>query len=335
MFSLFVDMFFVLSGYVISFVYLERITDLRGFGRFMQLRLARLVPLHWATLAFFVSLGMVSSALHISANHSIIFDYDCLPANILLLHATGLCPHASFNGPSWSISAEMVMYLISPAIFWALRRRPAALLGAVILVWAGLTGLDYYQGARWNVVLWPLWATKGLALRALPAFMYGAWLFGIRQHLPRFEHAGWAMWASVLGFVCGCYFRLPILYLLLLMYAAVSFGVIADERGVASKPLRALAAGGQLTYSSYMLHPVVSMILVSIVTERLLHLQGLWKNLAVAVTFCAVWPIAYVSLCAFERPLRRWVGGLGQRHGTGTAGGTRSGRRAIAARSKL
>lgn len=309
MFSLFVDLFFIISGFVIAFVAYERMASVADFGRFMQRRVARLVPLHWATLAFFVLLGLVSSALHVQANHGDIYDMACLPANLLLLHATGLCPHPSFNGASWSISAEMVMYLLSPLIFWLLRRSAALLLCAMGAAWVALTLYDYHLGATWNDWLWPNWATRGEALRALPPFLYGAWLYGVRQHLPRWRLAPVLMWLPLLGFVAGCLYGLPILYLLLCIYATVSLAVIADRGGSASSRVYLLAAGGQLTYSSYMLHPVIAMVLVSVLAERILHLQGTWKNLAVLACFCAVWPISYLSLVLFERPLRRRIGG--------------------------
>ncbi len=45
--ALFVDLFFVISGFVITYVYHDRIVSWGGFGRFLQRRIGRLVPLHW------------------------------------------------------------------------------------------------------------------------------------------------------------------------------------------------------------------------------------------------------------------------------------------------
>lgn len=303
--SLFVDMFFVISGYVIAFIYFGRITRAQEFGRFMQKRLARLVPLHWATLTFFVLLGLASTALHIHANHESVFDLRCLPANFLLLHATGLCPHPSFNTASWSISAEMFMYAISPAIFWGLRRSPAALFCAIVLVWAALTAVSY-KGTPW-----PFWSTVGV-LRALPSFMFGAWLFGIKKHLPEFAFSASAMWGCLIAFITGCYFGSSIFLLVLILYGAVVFAVMADNNGRgASKGVRLLAAGGQLTYSSYMLHQPIIVLLLTIGAEHVLHLHGTWKNIALVLTFLTVWPVSYISLIAFEYPTRRWITDIG------------------------
>ncbi|MEJ1939030.1 acyltransferase family protein, partial [Nostoc sp. NIES-2111] len=61
-FNLFVDLFFVVSGYVISSVYATRITSLGAYGDFLLKRVARLGPLHWATLAFYVVLAVLAYA---------------------------------------------------------------------------------------------------------------------------------------------------------------------------------------------------------------------------------------------------------------------------------
>ncbi|HZB90802.1 MAG TPA: hypothetical protein VE397_05130, partial [Stellaceae bacterium] len=74
------------------------------------------MPLHWATLSFVILFATASVALRIHINNPEVFELRCLPANALLLHATGLCPHPSFNVLSWSISAEMCMYLLTPLL---------------------------------------------------------------------------------------------------------------------------------------------------------------------------------------------------------------------------
>lgn len=50
---LFVDFFFVLSGFVIASTYQERIAGGFSVWRFMLLRLGRLYPLHIAVLVAF------------------------------------------------------------------------------------------------------------------------------------------------------------------------------------------------------------------------------------------------------------------------------------------
>jgi peptidoglycan/LPS O-acetylase OafA/YrhL len=138
--SLFVDMFFAVSGFVIAFVYSRKIQDASSYGSYLRKRLARLVPLHWATLAIFVLIDVLLRSRNIHVNHSEDYEWRCLPTNFLLLHSTGLlCPHASFNAVSWSISAEMIMYFTAPALFWVMRRNVTALALMAAGIWLALT----------------------------------------------------------------------------------------------------------------------------------------------------------------------------------------------------
>src|SRR4051812_44990107 len=52
--SLFVDLFFVLSGFVLSATYQEKLLAGFGVGRFIFLRWARIYPLHFAVLALYL-----------------------------------------------------------------------------------------------------------------------------------------------------------------------------------------------------------------------------------------------------------------------------------------
>ena len=100
-----VEMFFVLSGFILSHVYLEAAGEKQfGYGSFLWARLARVYPLHIATL---VGIGLMAAAA-IAAGMAIdpnILGWKSLPANLTLTHAWGLAPQAGWNHPSWSISA--------------------------------------------------------------------------------------------------------------------------------------------------------------------------------------------------------------------------------------
>src|SRR5258705_13801306 len=56
---LFVDFFFVLSGFVIAANYQQRLRDGFGVGRFLLLRLGRLYPLHLFMLAAAVAVKLL------------------------------------------------------------------------------------------------------------------------------------------------------------------------------------------------------------------------------------------------------------------------------------
>ena len=124
-FNLFVDLFFVVSGFVIARQYFGRVNDAASIGRFLWRRLARIYPLHLATLAFYMALA---GALHFGAartDNPARYPLSDLPAQFLLLHAF-IGERLTFNFPSWSLSAEMFCYLLFPAVALIAQRRKEA-----------------------------------------------------------------------------------------------------------------------------------------------------------------------------------------------------------------
>ena len=136
-----VELFFVLSGFILWAVYRPALETGRfRYGSFLWARLARVYPLHIATLA---GVGLMAFAA-VKAGFGIdpaILSWASLPANLFMVHAWGLAPEAGWNHPSWSISAEWFAYLSFPIFGWAalaLKSRPwAAVAGALAL----MTGL--------------------------------------------------------------------------------------------------------------------------------------------------------------------------------------------------
>ena len=95
---LFVDFFFVLSGFVISHAYFGKLTSFRSMRVFIIRRFGRLWPLHMTLLAFLVSWEAVKtimvSALHIAALPSDLLrdprqTLDSILANTALVQGIG------------------------------------------------------------------------------------------------------------------------------------------------------------------------------------------------------------------------------------------------------
>ena len=299
----FVDMFFVVSGFVIAFVYSQRVTDAKSYGKFLRKRLARLAPLHWLTLGVFIAIGLFARAHNFAPNHANVYDLDCAPVTLLFLNSTGACPHQSFNSVSWSISAEMIMYVTAPALFWVLRRSRTGMLCIVI---ASMTTLMICcKGDSWLT-----FTHSGGCLRAIPSFALGTLLHSVRDALGRIALARVGFFTGIVGYLAGVAANCVPLALLLILYATVALGIGADAQRRSGKVVSALAGGGQLTYSSYMLHLLVVIVVLNGLADRILHTHGLTRNLLVAVAFVTVWPVSYLSLVLFERPAREWLGGV-------------------------
>lgn len=115
--DLFVDFFFVLSGFVISYNYRE-ISTTEGAFSFLKKRLKRIYPLHLFMLVLFLIIEVAKGFLanHISVNNpnNASNNIYSFVLNILLLNSTPLLGNkdVSWNIVSWSISAEMIAYIV-------------------------------------------------------------------------------------------------------------------------------------------------------------------------------------------------------------------------------
>ena len=141
---LFVDFFFVLSGFVITHSYGKRIDSREQLGRFMLRRFGRVWPLHAAILAAWIALEVAALAARPFVGHFAIQEPftgnnspGALLSNILLLQAFGLHDALTWNGPSWSISAEFWTYLVFGLFCLALLRKPAMAIRLAGLLAAG------------------------------------------------------------------------------------------------------------------------------------------------------------------------------------------------------
>jgi peptidoglycan/LPS O-acetylase OafA/YrhL len=108
--------FFLLSGFVIGINSQDHLFDWPSYKQFIKKRLARLYPLHLLTLILVAIAGWSALAMDFPLPKPEHFDPVYLPQNILMIHAWGTTPHRTFNGPSWSISAEWFLYLIFPLL---------------------------------------------------------------------------------------------------------------------------------------------------------------------------------------------------------------------------
>lgn len=117
---LMVELFFVLSGFVIYNAYVNNIKTGRDVLRFQFLRFGRLYPVHLLFLFIFVGVEFakffLSKYYNISSPNSIPFEINnvaTFTAHLFLAQALGVIDHVgSFNAPSWSISAEFYAYLV-------------------------------------------------------------------------------------------------------------------------------------------------------------------------------------------------------------------------------
>lgn len=306
-FSLVVDLFFLISGYVMAAIYGGRLTSLGQYRDFIQKRVARLGPLHWATMLVFVAIAALGWTGVINEHDPKRYDVGCIAQNVLFIHAWGTCQAQTWNFVSWAISAEMGLYLILPLLFLITARgawaTAAVALGSLaLLLWISRTGETFSQ-----------WTYNFGVARALPGFMLGMLGFQLRDLLGRLPYARFVMWALLAAFVIASGLGASRTSLLLLIYALGLAGIAADAAGVQGGISRALAPWAQLSFSLYLLHPIALKIALNWVGHAAWGLTGDAMRLWCLFWLVALIPIAYASLVGFERPARDWIANLGKR----------------------
>lgn len=126
---LFVDFFFVLSGFIIAFGYSDNLHSLRDLVVFVQRRFARVWPLQAFTLLLLVSVQLMIWILapgSLKAPFALGGRFDPLAifTNLFLLNAVNIHPQTTWNIPSWSIGAEFYTYILFGLTCIFLRSRP-------------------------------------------------------------------------------------------------------------------------------------------------------------------------------------------------------------------
>jgi peptidoglycan/LPS O-acetylase OafA/YrhL len=115
-----VDLFFVLSGFVMNLNYGDRLHSARDLVRFQFLRLGRLYPVHLLFLLVAVltatSSWIATTAFGLNIPSGSAFKgatVGSFTEQLLLIHSLGVFRIAHpFNLPSWSISVEFYTYLV-------------------------------------------------------------------------------------------------------------------------------------------------------------------------------------------------------------------------------
>jgi peptidoglycan/LPS O-acetylase OafA/YrhL len=301
-----VDLFFMLSGYVIGLTYKDAFGSgsLKSFATFMLKRVARLYPAYLAIGLLYIA--KIVAGLSGSDTLAMFSPYD-IAGNLLM--ATGWGLHVQpLIGVSWAASAEMGSYLLLPLLLpLTVRRGPllcglTALAALLAIVAVGLSGrgssgpLDVVNGDSF----YPL-------LRAVAGFTLGLVIFRISATLDRLS----AMTQDVLLGVILVAILITemraagdwLLYLLFLPLVAV---LSRDGRLAQALFGNALVYRlGVISYSIYLIHP----LFVSFAVRA-------WRNFGQteaaylagsAGCFVAIWLLAELSYRLIEMPGRKAI----------------------------
>ena len=262
--ALMVDLFFVLSGFVMVHCYGNKFDGYGSFYAFLRARFWRLYPLHFLMLLVFlwielakyiaeVKLNIISANPAFSRSNLTSFSY-----HLLLIHSL-VQDHGSFNTPSWSISTEFYTYIIFAMIMVISKAK--RFLYHIFFVVAGLSFLAILMTGHTSLTF----DYQDSLFRCLYGFFIGAFIHGIYQKYSvisfskRRENIGiiillivLTMFAYILGIKHDNYiefFMPPLVAFLILLLTILPDNIFS--KALCWQPFLWL---GKVSYSIYMVH---------------------------------------------------------------------------------
>jgi peptidoglycan/LPS O-acetylase OafA/YrhL len=317
-----VDLFFCLSGFIFYWLYSERVANRSiSSGRFALLRFSRLYPLHVTTLVL-VAVAQLW-LFHTQGSYFVYPNNDVkhFLLNLSFSSSWGLESGYSFNGPTWSVSIEVLLY----ALFFVLCRFLPIRAGALAL----------FSSAGY-ILIDRLYSPLG---RGIGSFFLGGLLFfiyrKIHQSPRRYEltkllaAVALGAWATTFLYVHGIDaiaisqraatsgWRFDhYLYRFLKATAKIWPALILFPATILTLALAEMHAGslwkrmsflGDISYSSYLLHFPLQLV-VYVLFNRLGFSKSVYYSLFFMASFYAV--LIFVSLCSYhylEMPSQKFL----------------------------
>ena len=279
-----VDLFFVISGFVFSHVYLRDGAFRKDVSTrsFTIARFARLYPLHILATLLVIPALLLGADIEGNLDN---FDLYHFILNLLMLQESGLNNGLSYTVVSWSLSVEVYCYAIF--LIAALMGRRAlfgvavvAILGGIVLAIAtGSSGTHIARGFVGFFAGYFAWRLRNLDI---------SWqVLLIVVVAPLFWHPEGITYGIVLGLT-----SFPALVLLSLRVPVLRASVFQWF--------------GDRSYSIYLLHPVIYFFGSALLFDARRAPPDIapfvWIG-SVVLLFC----VADLSFRYFETPMRRWL----------------------------
>ena len=298
-----VDLFFMLSGFVMWYNYGQHFgrAGLSASGPFLWRRVARIWPLHAFVLA---AMAVFAAILALTGRDHDAYPFAQLPLHVLLLQNWGFTAELAWNHPAWSISTELAAYLLFPLLsvcaMWDRRGTPAL----IVMLIAVLAALHVVFALSGESSLGAQITRLGL-IRCLAEFAVGTMLCALWQ---RWRQLPAAPGRSKLAFLAALAFAslaglaesafIPALFAAGLLALALDRGIAV--RILSSRPLHWL---GEVSYSTYLAHFFLLVLFKIVFVDVSMQIGWGRFSLYLALVLAA----SAVLFHGLEKPAQRWI----------------------------
>jgi|SRR5579863_991076 len=317
---LMVDLFFILSGFIMMHVYGKKFQSglsVKNFREFIVARFARVYPLHFFTLMILILLAASSGGWNI------VQDPKAISTNLLLLHSFGIHKIFTWNVPSWSISAEWWAYLVFPLIVLFIYRKK----GMAIAILGFFVILTYLAIMFWiprvNIFDPAAPPHRNLDvtfdygfLRGLAGFILGLLLYRLYEEGPlrKFFQTDMAAAISILLAILSMHFGWNDGFTIIFFAAIVFSFALNNGKMHTLCNLRLPQYLGKISYSIYLIQifPLIPIFaglkLPGLVYEGQSATTGFWTG----VGYCLIYMIIVTGLASLtyytiEKPCRKFI----------------------------
>lgn len=307
---LFVDLFFVLSGFVLSHAYAQKIREGMNFQRYMLLRWARVYPLHLFVLLAFIAYELARlTVLNGEPNEA--RTVSSVLTHLLLIQSLGVHDLLTWNTPSWSISVEFYCYIVFFLLLKTFdgKQGRALPLAIVVVSFATLYALGHDKmnvdydwgflrclGGFYAGVLMYRCANQGLPVKGalLPFAEIAVIAVMVLSVSLAQQHFFWVMLA-IASFAAA-----------IVVFASEQDGMIG--RFFMWRPIQLL---GEWSYSIYMVHMLVwtvaSALLSKVIGQEFSSISGLNAIAINGAVFIATLSASIITYKYVEDAPRNWV----------------------------
>ena len=318
-----VDLFFLLSGFIFFWFYGEKIANRKtSFNNFLSYRFTRLYPVHFITLMALVVLQPIMFTLNV---HPFIIqnnDTYHFILHLFLVQTWGFekTPALNgFNGPSWSASVEVFLYLMFFALCWLKLQRKLLLITGIVVGAAMLQYIYPMMGqGMYSFFLGALlyygytWLSQRKNIRTITNIVIVLavllWMFSICEYLFSFMRNTSVVWLQkllpgkdanrIFDIVRNTYFRTVINPVSLLTLAMI-------ETAYGSLKIKWMLVLGNASYAIYLIHFPL-MVLFVIVTDLFgIDRNVLHSSYAMLLFYAILLPLSIAIHYYFELPLQQ------------------------------